>query len=85
MLARKIRIRKLTPMGHETVMADPEDVLPIIEEALMQRRFVFCEPMRVMVRNLNEARRLMNDLQEVVIMPPVAGGCSIHFHPEGPI
>ncbi len=73
---RKIRIRKLVPLGHQTLMADPDHALTIIGEALDHRWFVFCEPTRTIVRNLNQVINLLDTLEEVVIMPPVAGGAT---------
>ncbi len=73
-MKKKIKIKELSPNGHDTQSVVIDTVLPLMETKLNGYYVACCEPMHKMVDNLIELIQILDDVKEILIIPKVRGG-----------
>ena len=71
---KKIKIKILSPNGHDTYSVDINSVCQLMEPQLNGYHVAYCEPMNKIVDNIIELMPLLDRIKEIVIIPKVRGG-----------
>lgn len=73
-VARKIRVRKMSPQGHIQCVLTEEKALSEATRAILAGLLVYVEPQTKLVTTIPALKRVIHHTETMLIIHPVSGG-----------